>query len=416
MNKKLIIALQCAAALYLTAPANAANPNNFSDTTHAYSMPLFVGLASNKVGLSWTETDASGIKHLYWAVSADQGKTYSDKKLIYASTGLSSSRLMRAKVLAKKDGSLVAIFGLNPPTVAPKADAHAGHDHANHGAKTETAPAKPARGGRPSDLQIVYSESKDGGNTWSAPQTVHQDKTPKIIRGFYDSALMSNDEIAVAFLKDTGKPHERDLRIITSENGKFGEERVIDPFVCDCCNVSLLTDNTGKLNIYYRSNIKNIRDIAHMVSADHGKTFSKPAIVLNDKWEINGCPHSGPVSASGNAGNLVSWFSATPDSPGVRVATQQGKKLFVLKPEASNPFLASNGKNTLMLWEEAETSGDRSVVLQTIGEKQTKQGESKKVSTGTNPTGIASGNTLWIASEVPGQGSKKSIQLTAVKL
>jgi transcriptional regulator NrdR family protein len=41
------------------------------------------------------------------AFSKDNGKTFSEKKTIYSGTGIGNSRMMRAKVLSKKDGSFV---------------------------------------------------------------------------------------------------------------------------------------------------------------------------------------------------------------------------------------------------------------------------------------------------------------------
>ncbi|GAB2798972.1 hypothetical protein GCM10027275_50910 [Rhabdobacter roseus] len=418
--KKIAILAGLLLALTCTAPGWASGAENFSDTTRSYTLPLFTALANGQVGLSWSETDADGINYLYWAVSKDQGKSFSEKQLVHASRGLRNAKLMRAKVLAKKDGSLVAVFGLSPQPAESSASAHSSHAGRIHAGHSSEASAKPARGGRPSDLQIVYMVSKDLGATWTAPATVHQDKTPNIIRGFFDSIVMANDEVAVAFLKDTGNPHERDLRLITSTKGVFGEERMLEKQSCDCCNISLLVDAKGALNIYYRSNINNVRDIAKMVSTDHGKTFSKPEVILADKWEINGCPHSGPVSTVGKGTNLISWYSAGPDQPGVRLATQEGKRLTVLSQSATNPFLVATKKAPVLVWEEraaAGTGAESAIVYQLIpGQAPVKPDAFTKVGQGSNPVGISVGNELWIASEVLGNGTKKSIQLVHVAI
>jgi hypothetical protein len=89
--------------------------NNFSnvnpdDTTKAYSMPLLSQTPKGDVMLSWTEKNAEGVTAFCLAFSKDKGKTFSDKKVIFAGTGIANSRMMRAKVLTKKDGSLVAVF------------------------------------------------------------------------------------------------------------------------------------------------------------------------------------------------------------------------------------------------------------------------------------------------------------------
>jgi len=193
------------------------------DSSKIYSMPLLSKTPNSEILLTWTEKDAKGMVSLCMALSKDLGKTFAEKKTIYTGTGIGNSRLMRAKVLAKKDGTFVAVFS-------------------NRG----TAPAAsnpPKRGGR--SLDIVFCSSKDGGATWTSPESVDSDKTTGIVRGFFDAALMANDEVAVAYLKDVAnstKHEERDLRMVITKNGVFQPERVIDPVVCDCCNISLLLD------------------------------------------------------------------------------------------------------------------------------------------------------------------------------
>ena len=275
-----------------------------NDPNKAYGMPLLAKTASGEVMLSWTEKDDQGLVFFCVAFSKDQGKTFSDKKVIFSGNGIGNSRMMRAKVLSKKNGTLVAIF-------------------TNRG---ESAPNASGRGGRSGN--IVFCESKDGGNTWTKPANVDSDPKQGIVRGFFDAIVMSNDEIAVAYLKDVAnstKHEERDLRLVTSKNGIFQPERLIDPVVCDCCPINFLIDSEGNLNVFYRDNNDNIRDIARMTSKDNGQTFSKPEIVFNDKWEINGCPHSGAVSTINGKGGLVSWFSGTDNEMGIRVATTKVK-------------------------------------------------------------------------------------------
>ena len=253
----------------------------FSDTTRAYAVPTLVKTPKGSVAMSWTEKDNAGVVYFYWAESANKGQTFGDKKLIFSSAGLGNSRLMRPKLLFKKDGMPVAVFSLRgPETVAAQTtqpDAHAnheaassGHDHGAAAAHTdsklrpETQPKSgPKAGGRATDLQIVYCFSTDNGTTWSVPTPVHADKTPNIVRGFFDATVLTNGEIGVAYLNDIeGKAHQRDLRFVTSTGTRFGTERVLDPFVCDCCNISLLVDPKGTLQVYYRENQDNIRDIA----------------------------------------------------------------------------------------------------------------------------------------------------------
>ncbi|MCU0338763.1 MAG: glycoside hydrolase [Spirosomaceae bacterium] len=184
------------------------------DNTKIYAMPLLNQTPKGDVLLSWTEKDTDGKTAFCMALSKDKGHTFSEKKIIATGYGIGNSRLMRARVLSKKDGSLVAVFMNNPN-------------------------AGPGRGGRGG--QVAYCVSKDSGTTWTLPQPVDTDPTPNLMRGFFDATVLANDEVAVAYLKDvkgSTKHEERDLRIAITKNGVFEAEKLIDAVVCDCCNIS----------------------------------------------------------------------------------------------------------------------------------------------------------------------------------
>lgn len=422
----------------LIAGTTVGNANGIlGDTTRAYAVPTLTRTPAGEVALSWTEKDNNGVIYFYWAKSGDQGKAFGDKKLIYSAAGIGNSRLMRPKLLFRKDGSAVAVFalrgpesaGLQPPATSasarPQEPTPAGHDA--HGSGQDSHPADAPKAsrpgnGRPSDLQIVYAVSTDQGNTWTQPTPVHADKTPNIVRGFFDATVLANDEIAVAYLNDIqGKAHQRDLRFVTSSGDKFGGEKILDPFVCDCCNISLLVDPTGTLHLYYRENQDNVRDITQMSSSDNGRTFSKPRILSKDNWQINGCPHSGPTSSAGGGSRLVAWFSGSPDSPGIRVVTEQGKRLFVLNdPTAKNAYLVPALKSSVLLWEQSQPSesGMTSVIaFRNIDGAATPNSRFiKNAQNGTNASGVVVDGQLVVAYEVRKPNNKNSIEWATVIL
>ena len=372
-----------------------------NDSTKAYSMPLLSTTTKGDVMLSWTEKNLQGITSFCFSVSKDKGKTFSDKKLIYAGNGVSNSRLMRAKVLTKKDGSLVAVF-------SNRADAPAGNQQGG------------GHGGRSSD--IVYCESKDGGDTWTKPQSVDSDPTKGIVRGFFDAVVMPNDEVAVAYLKDVAnstKREERDLRMVITKNGVFQRERVIDPVVCDCCNINMLIDAQGALNVYYRDNNDDIRDFARMTSTDNGLTFSKPQIIYNDGWKIEGCPHNGAISSVFGKSALIAWYSGAEKESGVKLATQEGKKLLVLSDESvKNPSLMSSQNMAVMMWEQNAAGSDKKqLVFRKIKDDKVSENVSVEGSTNaTNSTGLILGNQLLIAHEVKEENKKNSLKIMIVNL
>jgi hypothetical protein len=369
-----------------------------SDTAKGYTMPLLTQMPKGDVMLSWTEKDAQGVTSFCLAFSKDKGKTFSDKQVIYAGTGVGNSRLMRAKVLVKKDGSLVAVFSdrIDVPAAGSKPQEGRG------------------KGGR--SLDIVFCTSKDNGTTWSSPQSVDADPTKGIVKGFFDAVLMSNDEIAVAYLKDVAnsmKHEERDLRLVTTKNGVFQPERVIDPVVCDCCNINFLIDAKGVLNIYYRDNNDDIRDIAKMTSTDNGATFSKPQIVHNDGWKIAGCPHNGAVSSTHGKSALVAWYSGSETESGIRLVTQEGKKLFVLNDQSvKNPCLMGGQNQSVMLWEQNGGNDKTQLVFRKIdGEKVSETLSVEGSVNATNSTGLVVGNQMLIAHEVKQENKKNSLKI-----
>jgi BNR repeat-like domain len=369
------------------------------DSTKSYSMPLLSQTPKNEILLSWTEKDEKGMTSFCLAFSKDKGKTFSEKKVIYTGAGVGNSRLMRAKVLAKKDGNLVAVF-------SNRADAQPQTGKPQQGGR--------GRGGRSAD--IVYCVSKDDGATWTNPKSVDSDTT-KGMRGFFDATLMSNDEVAIAYLKDvkgSTKHEERDLRLVISQKGVFQPEKLIDPVVCDCCNINLLVDAKGALNVYYRDNNDNIRDIARMTSTDNGETFSKPQIVHNDGWKINGCPHNGAISSVRGKSALIAWFSGAETESGIRLVTQEGKKLFVVnEASAKNPCLMTTTNQAIMLWEQ---SGNNQLVFKKINDDKVSETLSVEGSANaTNSTGLIIDNQLLIAHEVK-QDQKNSLKITTTGL
>lgn len=385
-----------------------------TDTAFAYSMPTLSETPKGDILLSWIETDPTGVPSFCMALSTDKGKTFSDKKVITSGNGVSSSRLFRSKVLAKKDGSFVAVFASRAS--APPQNAQAPQVQGGNPPQRAEGGRGGGRGGRASLL--VYTVSKDGGTTWTTPQSVDSDPSAGM-RGFYDATVLANDEIAVAYLKDvkgSTKHEERDLRLVITKNGVFQPEKLLDAVVCDCCNVNLSVDAKGAFTVYYRDNNDNIRDISKMTSKDNGATFSNPEILYNDGWRINGCPHNGVISTPhGKSSALVAWYSGAETDGGVRLVTKEGKRLFILAGQSGkNPALMSSAQMGAMIWENAEKN---QLVYRTI--KDEKVAETKAIEGTTdavNSTGVLIGNQMLIAHEVKMASKKNGLKIAAIGL
>jgi hypothetical protein len=404
-------------AIFTKLPFTKATPSVFAtDETKSYAMPLLTQTPKGEILMSWMEKDEKGVTAFCFSTSTDKGKTFSDKKVIYSGSGVSSSRLFRAKLLAKKDGSLVAVFP-NRSDAPPAASPAQGQPQAQQGQGGQGG-GRGGRGGGGRSMDLVYTVSKDGGNTWTSLQVVDSDPT-KAMRGFFDAIVLPNDEIAVAYLKDvknSTKHEERDLRIVITKNGVFQAEKLLDAVVCDCCNINMLVDANGALNVIYRDNDNDIRDFSKMVSTDNGETFSKPQNIYSDGWKIAGCPHNGAISSVNGKGALIAYYSGAESESGVKLVTQEGKKLFVLDdPSVKNPALMGSAQAAAMLWEQG---GEKSkLVFRTI--KDGKVSETTAVEgsdNATNATGLVIDNQLLIAHEVKQEGKKMSLKIATTGL
>ncbi len=360
-----------------------------SDTTTAYAMPLLAKTPTGTVMLTWTEKDAKGNGAFCMAQSTDKGKTFSPKQVVYAGPGVSGSRLMRPKVMFKKDGSMVAVFSNRTDENGKRA------------------------------VQVMASTSTDKGMTWSVPKAVDSDPT-SCVRGFFDAVILPNDELAVAYLKDVAgstKHEERNLRLVLTKNGVFQPERIIDEVVCDCCNISLLVDANGALQVYYRDNNDDVRDMAKMTSTDNGLTFSKPQILFTDNWKIAGCPHSGAASTTYGKSNLITWFSGTEADKGIRLVTQDGKRLVLANdPTARNGYVATQDQKAVFLWDQTNGNSPQIAYRTINGDKASAINWLNGSANGINPSALVLDNQLLVAYEVRNANKKNGIKWSLVNL
>ncbi|HEX2268937.1 MAG TPA: hypothetical protein VHH35_05360, partial [Pyrinomonadaceae bacterium] len=88
--------------------------------------------------------------------------------------------------------------------------------------------------------------------------------------------------------------------------------------------------------------------------------FSKPVIVSDDKWMLQGCPVSGPSLSVGEGGTLkVLWYAAGEENtPGLYVAESKDKgqsfsprQLLAQEGVRGTPVLAGNGSSDVAIWE-----------------------------------------------------------------
>ena len=182
---------------------------------------------------------------------------------------------------------------------------------------------------------VRTSVSGDGGASWSAPVTPHSDVTPTE-HGFV-SLLPADDGSTAVFWLDGRKyaadghseaTNEMTLRqAVLARDGSVSGETELDARVCDCCQTGAARTADGTVVVYRDRTDAEVRDI--YIVRRVGGTWSAPARVHADGWEIDACPVNGPsISAAGDR-LAVAWFTAAQDTPRVNIVfSEDGGRTF----------------------------------------------------------------------------------------
>jgi hypothetical protein len=177
--------------------------------------------------------------------------------------------------------------------------------------------------GTPYGIQI--RTSSDNGRTWTRPETPHRDSTSGEF-GFVSFFEAPESGLGLVWLDGRRPPagrgapmsHGMAVRASTIKNGAPGVQTVVDPSVCECCQTSAASTAEGVVVAYRDRSDTNIRDIS--VARFVKGTWSAPATVHADNWEINACPVNGPVVTALGDAVAVAWFTMAGGAPHVRVA------------------------------------------------------------------------------------------------
>ncbi|GAB4021982.1 sialidase family protein [Spirosoma koreense] len=323
-----------------------------SDPNFAGVSPRLTTDAAGNPILSWAETDGENGSAFYFALSTDGGKTFGSKIRVKTSANLSVHAEGMPKVAVKADGTLLAVFEVPRPTEASR---FAG--------------------------DLLYTLSSDKGQTWTEPRPVHQDASPGKSHSFSDITRLPNGEIGIAWL-DEKLPGREGRPVVFAQTSKgkgFGPAVLVDDNACQCCRMNVFVDASQQIHLTYRDLVSAARkgeaasrDISTAVSTDGGQTFGKPKVVVADHWQVNACPHAGPVVAQTGGDVLVTWFSGKENAAGLRLARLGSDKLVsgVMTNRAKHPQLTAANNRLVWVWDESvskDGSGEMGSFVQRIG-------------------------------------------------
>lgn len=228
---------------------------------------------------------------------------------------------------------------------------------------------------------ILLSRSTDGGATWSEPVIPHRDGT-ETEHGFVSLFPGRDGEIALVWLdgrkyagREPGGPGaEMTLRFarVTADGGLEGEA-LLDERVCDCCQTGAAVTSRGPVVVYRDRSPGEIRDIA-VVRWENG-SWSEPARIHDDGWEIAACPVNGPSIAAGGDAVAVAWFTAAADTMRVFLArsTDAGAsfadpvRIDAGAPEGRVDVTLLEDGDALVTWLERSEEGAGLVLVRRVG-------------------------------------------------
>jgi hypothetical protein len=282
--------------------------------------------------IAWTEGNKETKEiYLYYAVSSDNGQSFGAPIKVDPSKGTVFHAESMNKVAFKKDGTVIAVFEKKAPT---KENQYAGY--------------------------IFYTQSFDGGKSWTDSEFLHTDTSSGISRSFFDLAVLPDGEVGAIWLDGRMKLGEKGSSVFfSSTKGKegFQKDTQIGETICQCCRTDLYTDPSGKVHAVFRDIINDsIRDMVHIVSADTARTFSQPVRISADNWIIKGCPHTGPDMTSNRAGLHFTWFTAGGNSGVYYCNSSDNGKTFkereLVSNQARHPRISSTEDEVMIVWDE----------------------------------------------------------------
>jgi hypothetical protein len=312
----------------------------------------------------------------------------------------------------------------DPPTVAVSRD---GIVYVGWTARVESA------SGHADDLYL--SVSHDKGQNFASPVKVNDDKGPAV-HGMHSLAVAHDGRLHIAWLdernvaepqhsgKAEGHHMESNREVFmaysTDEGRSFSTNRRVATEVCPCCKTALAIGPDNRLYVSWRQVLPgDFRHIAVASSSDGGEAFSQPVIVSDDRWQIAGCPVSGPSLAVGADGALrVLWYSEgragetglywSESSDGGR--TFAPRRLFYGGQVSGTPVLLNDKDNNFTaVWGEGGSGPSHLVTARLDVEGHVI--EDTGASNSELPTAAETGDQLYIA-YISKSGDHRSIWLT----
>ena len=272
---------------------------------------------------------------------------------------------------------------------------------------------------------LYLSASRDSGQSFGTPIKVNDDARD-CVHGMHSLTVGVDGRVYLAWLDERDiEPQEADPskapshmhtesnRVVyfasSADGGRtFSPNRRVATEACPCCKTALAVAGDGRVYVGWRQVLPgDFRHIAVASSNDGGETFNAPTVVSDDRWELRGCPVSGPALAAGDGGAVrVLWYTAgEAGRPGLYSAESgDGGRTFAPRRSVTEGnlrgtpvLLADERGRPFAVFEGAGASGSNGLRRVRLGETASATGGAPLVADGQSASAVTRGG-VWLAS------------------
>lgn len=252
----------------------------------------------NRVGVAFGAGNT-----VFFASSADQGRTFSKPVTVSQTGKLSLGRHRGPRLAFTKDAIVISAI------VAQK--------------------------GGGTDGDLLSWRSTDGGQTWSSAVTVND--VPAAAREGLHAMASRGDMLFAAWL-DLRSKGTKLYGSLSRDGGRSWAKNVLvyespSATICECCHPSVAIGPSGAVTVMFRNAGNGARDMYITGSAD-GVTFTTARKLGQGSWMLNACPMDG--------GGLAF------DAQGMPVTTWRREKQIYLAGAAGAEKLLGDGKDAAL--------------------------------------------------------------------
>lgn len=217
--------------------------------------------------------------------------------------------------------------------------------------------------------EIRFSRSRDGGETFSEPQTINDDGL-SVGHRFESMFLTASGHLYLAWIDkrelhastEAGQDYAGAAIYYTVSDDfglSFSPNYPVSSNSCECCRIAVAPSGDDSVAILWRQIYQEqIRDHAFAVLSPQGEVSLSSRASFDD-WYINACPHHGPAMEIASSGDEyhMTWFSNGNLHQGIYYArynpeTKSSDLTFQVDgmPGAGHPDVKSFGGKLYLVW------------------------------------------------------------------